>query len=399
MRAEPKGGYRPNSMARRTTHFGLALGLGAWVLSGLPAVALADEPGSGALPIEVLTVMADDGADDQAEALTKALRHAVKEAPGWSTGPGDHSLEVLSLEMKCPLPPALPDASCESRIADQIKADRFMWAVLKKQGESVVGELHLWVRGQGESKVDLNYTANLTEASDEALKTIARASVQQLTGGAPKGGVHIKAGTVGGQVFIDGQPMGALVAGEATFPLASGAHTIVVKAPGYADALAQIVVKPNTNSDVAMTLLAVEPKASPNYRRIGGFAAVGAGVAFGIVGVVSTLQVNGVKNDQGFITYANQYVSSTDVCDAANDKRGPDVTKGERALAGAASFEDAASMCSKAATFQALQFVFYGLAAVSAGTGAYLIATSQPGFTLKPQVGLDSGRLDLAYAW
>jgi hypothetical protein len=381
------------------TRFGLALALGAWVLGGQAAVALADEPGPGALPIEVLTVMADDGADDQAEALTKALRHAIKEAPGWAPGSGDQSLEVLAIQMKCPMLPALPDASCESRIADQIKVDRFMWAILKKQGPMVVGELHLWVRGQGESKVALNYSANLTEASDESLKTIARTSIQQLTGGAPKGGVHITAGTVGGQVFIDGQPVGALVAGEATFPISSGAHSVVVKAPGYADGIAQIVVKPNVNADVAMTLLAAEPKGHPNYRRIGGFAAIGAGVAFGVVGLVSTLQVNGVRNDQGFITYANQYVSSTDVCDAATNKRGPDAAKGERALAGAASFEEAATLCSKAATFQALQFVFYGLAAVSAGTGAYLVATSQPGFTLKPQVGLDSGRLDLAYAW
>jgi hypothetical protein len=386
-------------MAQRRTRLGFAIGLLAWVLGGQAAVAHADEPGPGALPIEVLTVMADDGADDQAEALTKALRQAIKEAPGWSAGTGDNSLEVLSIQMKCPMLPALPDASCESRIADQIKVDRFMWAVLKKQGSSVVGELHMWVRGQGENKVDLNYTANLTEASDEALKTIARASVQKLTGGAPKGSVHIKAGTVGGQVFIDGQPVGALVAGEATFPLASGEHSVVVKAPGYADAVAQLVVKPNASTDVAMTLLAVEAKAPLNYRRIGGFAAIGAGVTFGVVGLVSTLQVNGVRNDQRFITYANQYVSSTDVCEAANNKQGPNAAKGERALAGAASFDEAASLCSKASTFQALQFVFYGLAAVSAGTGAYLVATSQPGFTLKPQVGLNSGQLDLAYAW
>lgn len=386
-------------MAQRRTRLGFAIGLFAWVLGGQAAFAHADELGPGALPIEVLTVMADDGADDQAEALTKALRHAIKEAPGWSAGTGDNSLEVLSIQMKCPMLPALPDASCESRIADQIKVDRFMWAVLKKQGNSVVGELHLWVRGQGESKVDLNYSANLTEASDEALRTIARASVQKLTGGPPKGSVHIKAGTVGGQVFIDGQPVGALVAGQATFPLASGAHSVVVKAPGYADAVAQLVVKPNASTDVAMTLLAVEAKAPLNYRRIGGFAAIGAGVTFGVVGLVSTLQVNGVRNDQRFITYANQYVASTDVCEAANNKQGPSAAKGERALAGAATFEEAASLCSKASTFQALQFVFYGLAAVSAGTGAYLVATSQPGFTLKPQVGLNSGQLDLAYAW
>lgn len=390
----------PFGAARR---WSVALGLGAAALGAHAGVAWADPPGADALPVDVLTVTPADDADDQAEALTKALRDAVKAAPGWSLGTGDYSLEVLSIEMKCAKPPAPPDANCESRIADQIKVDRYIWGVLKKKGANVEGELHLWVRGKGTNKVDVTYSANLTEPNDDALKKVASDAIQQLTGGAPKGSAHIKVGNSGGQVFIDGQPVGALVAGEGTFALASGSHRVVVKAPGYADAEAQVAIKPNASSDVALTLVPVEPKSNLDMRRIGGYAGIGAGVAFGIVGVVSSLQVNSVRNDDKFTTYANQYVSSTDVCDAAANKQAPNPAKGERVLSGAATFDEAASMCSKASTFQVLQFVFYGLAAVSGGAGIYLLATSgghqapTTGLTVHPHVGLGNGGLDVAY--
>ena len=92
-----------------------------------------------------------------------------------------------------------------------------------------------------------------------------------------------------------------------------------------------------------------------------------------------------------------------DVCDAASNHVAPNSAKGERVLSGAATFDEASSMCSKAATFQVLQFVCYGLAAVSAGAGVYLLATSgghqapTTGLTVHPQVGLGNGSLDVTY--
>lgn len=393
------------SETRTWGRLGLGLGLGALFLAGHASSARADQPGPDTLPIAVLAITPDGEADDQAEAMTKGMRNAVKAMPGWSIGAGDYSLEVLSIEMKCAKPPAPPDPNCESRIADQIKADRYIWGILKKnKGGNVTGELHFWVRGKGTSKVNLNYSANLTEANDEALKKVAGDALQQLTGGPPKGGLHVKAGDIGGQVFVDGQPIGALTGGDGQFPLASGPHKIVVKAPGYVDAEAQVVVKPNANAEVSLTLVPAAQKSNTSSRKIGGFIGIGAGVAFGVVGVVSSLQVNGVKTDQGFQDYAKQFVSSTDVCEAAKNNTLPNPAKGERQVGTAASAPDAASMCSKAATFQVLQFVFYGLAAVAGGTGIYLLATSpsaapKTGFTFHPSVGANSGRVDLTYRW
>src|SRR5512146_2708397 len=137
------------------------------------------------------------------------------------------------LRLKCAEP---PDANCQSRIADQIKSDRYVWGTIKKKGKKsektglVQGQLNLWVRGKGTSKWPLEYSANLTDQNDDSLRRIAADAMSNLTGGPPKGGIHVRAGNVAGQVFIDGQPVGALKNGEGTFMVAAGPHKVMVKA-------------------------------------------------------------------------------------------------------------------------------------------------------------------------
>lgn len=383
------------SLPRLLRGHGLALALAA-AACGYTSHAVADEPGPDTLPITIVSMQTND-ADEQAAALSKALRTAVRAMPGWSIGEGEYSLEVLTGTLKCTDP---PDSTCESRIADQIKADRFIWGIVNKKGTDVVGELHLWVRGKGTTKIDVRYSANLTEANDEALKKVASDMLTQLTGGPPKGSVHIKAGSVAGQVFIDGTPVGALTGGEGTFPLAAGPHKIVVKAQGYSDVEASAVVKPNATADVALTPIAAEPPSNVDFKKIGGFVGIGVGVAAAAVGVVSALQVNSIQNDDGFDKFRQQYPGSGDVCEAAANKQPPTKT-----VAGAMSAEDVIQSCDKASTFEVLQIVFFGVGAVSAGLGIFLLATSgtsdQPttGITVQPRVGAHSGSLGVTYTW
>src|SRR3954463_14496133 len=128
-------GHGDTEMRMRAARLGLACAMGVTATTLLAGSAWAAEPGPIPLPINVIAVQTDT-ADDQAEALTKALRTAVRAMPGWSLGEGDYSLEVLTLSLKCPEP---PDASCQSRIADQIKSDRYVWGTLKKpKGKQVV---------------------------------------------------------------------------------------------------------------------------------------------------------------------------------------------------------------------------------------------------------------------
>jgi len=348
----------------RVRRIALAGALGAGALFGSHA-ALAADPGPDTLPIHIIALQTND-ADDQAEALTKALRSAVRAMPGWSLGEGDNALEVLVLKLQCTEP---PDASCQSRIADVIKSDRYVWGLIDKKGENVAGELNYWVRGQGTSHVALDYSANLTEPNDEALKKVATDAITTLTGGPPKGQLHVKAGTVAGQVFVDGVAVGALANGEGTFAVPSGQRKITVKANGYGDAETTTVVKPTGTVDVALNPQPIGDSKPLDFRKVGGFIGIGTGALLIGLGVVSSLQVNEAQTalgtDKNDPTSPRHYLGAGEnACTVVTEERTrfPDPNK-------------VTDACSKA-VFEPLQFVFYALGAAVGGTGLYLIATS-----------------------
>lgn len=399
----PKG--RVENMTTRAPRRGLfaATALVA-CLAGPTSLALADEPGPDTLPISVIAIQTPD-ADDQAEALTKALRFGVRQLPGWSIAEGDYSLEVLTISLKCVEP---PDATCQSRIADQIKADRYVWGIIKKNGPNVGGEIHMWVRGQGTTSTKVEYSGNLTEPNDEALRKVAANALSTLTGGPPKGTVHIKAGNVAGQVFIDGQPVGALTNGEGTFPMPAGAHKVVVKAPGYSSVESPVVIRPAATAEIMLTLIPLEEKSDINWRQVGGFVGIGAGVAFGVVGLVGSVKILNLQNEMEHnknveskreVNLLDQkpYTYSQNVCETA--KTGPNPGyNGE-----------ITRICNDSSNFELLQAIMYPLAAVSAGAGLYLLMTSddaskgkeapKTGWTFSPKVGMESGKLDVTYRW
>ena len=388
----------------RLSRVALGGALCAGVLLAQPGRALAADPGPDTLPIHVIALQTTD-ADDHAESLTKALRSAVRAMPGWSLGEGDNALEVLVLKLQCQEP---PDASCQSRIADVIKSDRYVWGLIDKKGENVAGTLNYWVRGQGTSTIPFEYSGNLTEANDEALKKVALDAITNLTGGPPKGQLHVKAGNVTGQVFVDGQPVGALTNGEGTFAVPSGQRKITVKAQGYSDAETTTVVKPTGTVDVALNPLALGDSKPLDFRKVGGFVGIGAGALLIGLGVVSTLQVADAREKLGTDPATNPGyrgdVGSGDLC--SGTYTGKDGSQKQTP-------NEAMQLCDKA-VFVPLQFVFYALGAVVAGTGTYLVATSgssdppagapdakppppATGWTFTPVAGPQGGGLQALY--
>lgn len=393
--------HSSEKMIMRVPQYGLATALALSASMFITAPARGDS-GPDTLPIHVISVQTLD-ADDQAEALTKALRQAVRSIPGWSQAEGDYSLEVLTLSLKCPDP---PDAGCQSRIADQIRADRYVWGTLakEKKGGNVTGELSFWVRGKGTTSYKLNYSANLTESQEEALKKVAMDAIMKLTDGPPKGEVKVSAGGIAGQVFVDGQPLGALTGGQGTFFVPSGKHELTVKAPGYADMVSQVTVKPTAPTDVTVVPVAVGEKKPTNWRRIGGFAALGAGVGFGAVGVVGSAQVRSLNGDTTYSAFRQRYATTVNVCDVANGKSTVDAIGGsQNNLTDAEKKQVLDTYCGPGNTAELLQLVFYPLAAVAAGTGVFLIATSgtrskekpAAGFMILPQVSYTDVKLNV----
>ena len=86
--------------------------------------ARAQERAPDALVVLPLTT---DDADDQADALTRALRARVEALPAWAPQESAQSFETLSIALRCP---TKPDAACLERVADQIHTDHYVWGTM-----------------------------------------------------------------------------------------------------------------------------------------------------------------------------------------------------------------------------------------------------------------------------
>jgi hypothetical protein len=103
------------------------------------------QAGARSNSVHILEVDSDD-ADDQAEALTGALRSHLRASPGWNLIETTQSLSMLTAALRCP---RRPDAACLARIGDRLKADRFIWGLMNRgPRHQVVVELHFWIRGK-----------------------------------------------------------------------------------------------------------------------------------------------------------------------------------------------------------------------------------------------------------
>jgi hypothetical protein len=134
--------------------------------------------------VYVLSIWTDD-ADDQADALTQALRWRVGQTPGWSLLQTNQSFETLAIALKCP---PKPDPACLQRIGDQLKGDRYFWGTMdKKKGApgELSTELHLWTRGKPDASVHGSYSESLKEPNDDSLRAIATNLFWKLTGAQP----------------------------------------------------------------------------------------------------------------------------------------------------------------------------------------------------------------------
>lgn len=72
-----------------------------------------------------------------------------------------------------------------------------------------------------------------------------------------------------------------------------------MKASGYADGMTQVTVKAgDTPATVALSLLPIEEKSTINWAQIGGFSALGVGVALGAAGLATSLRVKRFNDEE-----------------------------------------------------------------------------------------------------
>jgi hypothetical protein len=289
------------------------LSLGLLLVAG---TARAESPNGKAAPIYVLSILTDD-ADDQADALTQALRARVRQAPGLSLLETPQSLETLTIALRCP---PRPDAPCLQRIGDQLHADHYVWGTLaKKKGGEVAVEAHYWSRGKAQVDASETFSENVKDPSDDALRAVAAKLIATLTGSgsAPSGGgsaegatgtLVVHAGSGGGTVLVDGAEKGTLDGGSASIEVPAGSHSVTVRVPGFQAPSLSTNVKAGGEQEVSFALApkgqgdeAAAEEAGPSkpfpVRKVVAYTTLGAGVILVAVAAVEALGWASDKSD------------------------------------------------------------------------------------------------------
>jgi hypothetical protein len=359
----------------------LTLLLGAFTCA-LAAPAFAAPSGPNTPSVHVLEIYTDD-ADDQAKALTIALKSKVRASKDYALADSDKALGVYLAQFKCG---DVPDSVCQTKIADNLKADRYIWGTVRKDGNDLAVDVHLWQKGQSEVRQQVKISANLTDANDPSLQQVAEQLVNKLANFGKVGIAHLSAAqSIDGELFVDNTSQGRFTNGQAELTLPIGEHRFEVRAQGKVVAQGTGKVNPTSTVDVELVGLAKSDQPAP------------------VVGVVSMLKVNSLNKDSGFDAYRHSFAGDKDVCDAAK--------KGRVGAPGSSSPNEVVDLCNSASTYKTLQFILLPVGALAAAAGVYLIttdsgestpapsagATALRSLQIAPSVGKSSGSLDVRF--
>jgi len=265
----------------------------------LPRVARADQPGAHTVPVAVLAFDSEDS-EEQADAITGAVRSRIRAAQGWSLIETTQSLGMLTAAMKCP---SRPPPDCQQKIAEQIKAERYIWGFVAKgpvQGQ-VTAEIHLYQKGKADTVLKESYADNLKDSNDDTLRKIATRIVERL-GGTAVGVIVVRAGDLTGEVVVDGDKHVPLDKGTARIELAAGGHSIEV-APTSGEAIKRnVLVAAGRETVVEFTAQqgATEPPSEGSKiktRKIIGGASMGVGAILGGIAVYELIHWFGLQSD------------------------------------------------------------------------------------------------------
>jgi hypothetical protein len=264
----------------------------------LPRVARADQPGAHTVPVAVLALDSEDS-EEQADAVTNAVRSRVRAAPGWSLIETTQSLGMLTAALKCP---TRPPPECQQKIAEQIKTERYIWGFVMKgptQGQ-VTAEIHLYQKGKADTVLKESYADNLKDANDDTLRKIATRIVERL-GGTAVGVVIVKSAEQTGEIIVDGEKHVPLAQGTARVELAAGGHSIELAPAGGAAVKRNVLVTAGRETVVEFTPQGVTEapaEGSPTKtRKIIGGISMGVGAILGAVAVYEAFQWNSLQSD------------------------------------------------------------------------------------------------------
>lgn len=376
----------------------------AVVTLGGPRLAHADPPNARATPVYVLSLSTDDS-DDQADALTQAIRSRVRQAHGWSISETTQSFDTLAIALKCP---PRPDAACLQRVGDQLHTDHFVWGTVSKgHAGEVKAAVHMWSRGKPDSEATEVYSDNLKDPADEALRGIATTLFGKVSGSGAGGSLVVRAGTGSGEVLVDGTPRGTLEGGVARLDVPVGSHAISVRVPGY-DATPQnanVVLNGESSVTVALTPAAAPPAESSSssssssfpVRKVLEYGAIVVGAGFLVAGGVETAAWINDSNESNTnrqqvpksvsdVCADQVNVQAQNACHESHDAQNVSTLGWTFGLVGGALV----------GTGVILVLTDHGSSSESAQTGA---AARKPAFQVVPAVGPRGGGVDVRFSF
>ncbi len=255
--------------------------------------ARADQSTAHSVSVAVLAFDSDD-AEEQADALTGALRSRIRASQGWSLIETSQSLGMLTAALRCQSKPI--SAECEQKIADQIKSERYIFGYVTKgpQPNQVTAEIHLYQKSKPDTVIRESYADNLKDQNDDTLRKIAQRVLERL-GGTAVGTIVVRMGSENGEVIVDGDKRVPLERGTARLELSAGGHSVEVAVAGQAPQKRNILVAAGKETVVdlalASTSTAPHPASETPFptRKVVGGGLVALGIGAGVFATVMGL--------------------------------------------------------------------------------------------------------------
>ena len=255
--------------------------------------ARADQSTAHSVSVAVLAFDSDD-AEEQADALTGALRSRIRASQGWSLVETSQSLGMLTAALRCQSKPI--SAECEQKIADQIKSERYIFGYVTKgpQANQVTAEIHLYQKSKPDTVIRESYADNLKDQNDDTLRKIAQRVLERL-GGTAVGTIVVRMGSENGEVIVDGEKRVPLEKGTARLELSAGGHSVEVAVAGQAPQKRNVLVTAGKETVVDLALTSTAPAPAPTSetpfptRKVVGGGLVALGVGAGVFATVMGL--------------------------------------------------------------------------------------------------------------
>lgn len=363
---------------------------------GLP---LLPAPAAAESSVVVLGLRSLDGEDDQARAITAALRDAARKSGMFRVSDRDVSLAQMSLAHGCDE----PDARCMADIASTLRVDRLIYGTTVRSGADLSVTLLSFDAVTGKVDGSIEQKLPNSKLAPATLPTTAAQLMDRLTGRTAPGSLRVIGDSPGAEVLVDGEPAGTLDArGELLVsPVPAGKHTVSVRDPRTdrskdtplvvgenAMATLRVLLKPRVaepeqaydDEGYYATKKADEPaRERMSTRRILGITSVALAAGFAGATVYGWARLGKISHDKDLEAYRAEFPGpgqpggTSDVCREAR----AGVLVNTRNMPDKAGLEaNVRSLCEEADTLEVLQYVFLSGALAFGGLGTYLLLTA-----------------------